>query len=127
MRSIIVFILIATILGQASVRTAWVLHYQWNLTAYMERCENKAKPSLHCNGKCHLKKQIAASENQDPTKPEIPESFHSSKDVQLFVESLAALPTFTDEHDGAVALPLSLYKVFLSDAPIAGVFRPPAC
>lgn len=124
MRYALVFTLLFTILGQAFVRTAWVLHYQWNLAAYMEKCENKAKPSLHCNGKCHLKKQIAASENQDPAKPVLPNSFHEFKDIQLFFEPLAALPTFTDEHDEAVALPL--YPVFLSDAPIAGVFRPPA-
>ena len=124
MRSTIVFILIATILGQASVRTAWVLHYQWNLTTYMEHCENKAKPSLHCNGKCQLKKKIAASENQDPAKPRLPDSFHSSKDLQLFFEPLASLLNFADWRDEAVALPL--YQMYLSDAPIAGVFRPPA-
>jgi len=29
-----------------------------------EKCENKDKPEMHCNGKCHLKKQI------EKTKPE---------------------------------------------------------
>ncbi len=124
MRSTIIFILIVTILGQASVRTAWVLHYQWNLAAYLEKCENKAKPSLHCNGKCHLKKQIAASEGQDPTRPELPDSFHANKNIQLFFEPLASLLNFADRRDEAVALPL--YQMFLSDAPVAGVFRPPA-
>ncbi len=29
-------------------------------------CENKAKPEMHCNGKCFMKKQLARSgENQD--------------------------------------------------------------
>ena len=124
MRHLIVFTLIITVLAQASVRTAWVLHYQWNLAAYLEKCENKAKPSLHCNGKCHLKKQIAASENQDPAKPVLPNIFHEFKDTQLFFEPLAALPTFTDGRDEAVALPP--YRVFLPDAPIALIFRPPA-
>ena len=30
-------------------------------------CENKAKPELECNGKCHLMKELAkASENEKP-------------------------------------------------------------
>jgi len=30
-------------------------------------CINKGKPAMHCNGKCHLKKQLAkASENEKP-------------------------------------------------------------
>ena len=30
-------------------------------------CENKDKPKMHCNGKCHLMKELAkASENEKP-------------------------------------------------------------
>ena len=30
-------------------------------------CVNKAKPQMHCNGKCHLMKKLAAaSENEKP-------------------------------------------------------------
>ena len=30
-------------------------------------CVNKAKPTIHCNGKCHLMKELAkASENEKP-------------------------------------------------------------
>lgn len=32
-----------------------------------ELCENKEKPELHCNGKCHLMKELAkASEDEKP-------------------------------------------------------------
>ncbi len=32
-----------------------------------ELCENKEKPELHCNGKCHLMKELAkASEEEKP-------------------------------------------------------------
>lgn len=126
MRHLIVFTLMLTILAQASVRTAWVLHYQWNLAAYLEKCENKAKPALRCNGKCHLKKQIAASEGQDPAKPRLPDSFREIKDLQLFCEPMTSLlPVSPDERDATAALPP--YRAVLPDAPVAGVFRPPAC
>lgn len=33
-------------------------------------CENKAKPKMHCNGKCHLMKELAkASEQEKPISP----------------------------------------------------------
>ena len=34
-------------------------------------CENKSKPELKCNGKCHLTKQLAkASESSSENSPE---------------------------------------------------------
>jgi len=124
MNRFFIFTLILCILGQALVRTAWVLHYQWNLAAYLEQCENKAKPSLHCNGKCHLNKKIAVGENRDSAKPELPDSFHQLKDISLFFEPSADLSLFISDRDAAVALPL--YRVFLPAAPVDVVFRPPA-
>lgn len=33
-------------------------------------CENKDKPQMHCNGKCHLMKEMAkASEQEKPISP----------------------------------------------------------
>jgi hypothetical protein len=35
-------------------------------------CENKNKPELKCNGKCHLAKELKTVE-EDPEKPELPQ------------------------------------------------------
>lgn len=36
-----------------------MLHYKLNQKFITERfCENKAKPKMHCNGKCHIKKTL---------------------------------------------------------------------
>lgn len=32
-----------------------------------ELCVNKAKPELHCNGKCHLAKELAKASDTDST------------------------------------------------------------
>ena len=32
-----------------------------------ELCENKAKPELNCNGKCHLVKELASASDSDAT------------------------------------------------------------
>jgi hypothetical protein len=31
-------------------------------------CENKAKPAMHCNGKCHLMKELAKASETENTK-----------------------------------------------------------
>jgi hypothetical protein len=55
--------------------------YQDEITA--EFCENKDKPELKCDGKCHLKKELATEELEieNPSKNE--ENSHSFK-VLLF-------------------------------------------
>ncbi|PKP15212.1 MAG: hypothetical protein CVU07_10940, partial [Bacteroidetes bacterium HGW-Bacteroidetes-23] len=41
-----------------------------------ELCENKAKPELECNGKCHLKAELAnASEESTPASHESKSNF----------------------------------------------------
>ena len=118
------FILLCGILGQASIRTAWTLHYQWNRATYIAQCENKDKPSLHCDGKCAFKKQIAAREKNKSKVPQLPQQFHELKDIQLFFESAEVLAFTNTRCERAVTLPP--YQVFLPDEPVEDVFRPPA-
>ena len=43
----------------------YVVNYEYIAT---ELCENRSQPELNCNGKCHLKKEMAkASENDVPS------------------------------------------------------------
>ena len=46
----------------------YVINYNFIIK---ELCENRTKPELHCNGKCHLKKELAkASETEKSDKKE---------------------------------------------------------
>ncbi len=47
-----------------------VMDYYANRNAYAEKCENKAVPALHCNGKCQLAEQIKKEEKKDQQNPE---------------------------------------------------------
>lgn len=118
------FLLICGILGQASIRTAWALQYQWNRAVYMAKCVNKDKPNLHCDGKCAFKKQMAAREKNNPKAPQLPDNFTEIKDIQLFFESSSFPCLAVAAYWKAVALPP--YWAFLPDAPTTSVFRPPA-
>ncbi len=47
-----------------------VVSYQLNRSAITARyCVNKARPQLHCNGKCHLAKQLRRAEGSDKKAP----------------------------------------------------------
>ena len=47
-----------------------VLDYAANTKAYASKCENKARPGMHCNGKCQMMKKLAKEEKKDEQNPE---------------------------------------------------------
>lgn len=50
-------------------------------------CENKAKPALKCNGKCHLMKELAkASEDEKPIKSDKKDNSKQEVEVLFFSE-----------------------------------------
>ncbi len=54
--------------------------YNLNKTTIAKKyCENKAKPKMHCDGKCHLKKQLKKEEKKEqaPSSKESKEKFES--------------------------------------------------
>lgn len=125
MKQIFSLFMVCCILGQASIRTAWVLHYQWNRAAYLRYCENRNKPELHCNGKCYLEKKIAGAEDgEGKTAPTLPDSFRSGKDLQLFFEYVAALPSYFPETLNTRELPP--YQAACPNVALAAIFKPPA-
>ena len=40
----------------------YIIRYDYIVT---ELCENKARPQMHCNGKCHLMKELAKASESD--------------------------------------------------------------
>ena len=58
-----------------------VVHYELNKQYITEHfCVNRDKPELHCNGKCHLKKQLQNEEKRDQK----PLNSRLKHDLQLF-------------------------------------------
>ncbi|MCR5863242.1 hypothetical protein LRS05_14425 [Flavobacterium sp. J372] len=56
-----------------------------------ELCENKAKPEMHCNGKCHLKKELAkASDSEKPLSQK--KSQASETEVLFFQDTVSFNP-----------------------------------
>lgn len=72
-----------------------VVNYVVNHEAYLERCENKDKPELECDGCCQVKKEIAQNtnehsspENSTNTGPQRTNSSENLEPLYLIVESL---------------------------------------
>ena len=42
-----------------------MLYYYSNINDYAKKCINKAKPAMHCNGKCQVMKKIKAAEKKE--------------------------------------------------------------
>ena len=69
-----------------------VLEYAVNYN-YISKvlCVNKDKPMLHCNGKCHLMKELAkASENEKPINSDKKNNFKQEVEV-LFYQDIKSL------------------------------------
>lgn len=64
MRIFLIILFISTLISKFTFQSGYELYYHWNKTEITQKyCENKAKPKLACNGKCHLKKKLSAVED----------------------------------------------------------------
>lgn len=58
-------ILLLCLLLQTLSSAAIVGSYYVNKASYARNCVNKAKPKLHCNGKCQMLKKLQQEEKKD--------------------------------------------------------------
>lgn len=84
-------------------------------------CVNRNKPAMHCNGQCHLRKQLQREEQQEQKNPYAQKE---SKEVILFCET----------HHRQLQVPFreinntytSFYLIKPTHHPLNGIFHPPA-
>jgi hypothetical protein len=48
---------------------ALTIDYQVNRASYLEDCQNKDKPMMHCDGKCVLAQKLQQAEQQQAPQP----------------------------------------------------------
>jgi len=54
----VVILLFIALIAQTFSRSLVLADYMVNLDAYKKACVNKAKPKMHCNGKCQMLKKM---------------------------------------------------------------------
>lgn len=68
-KQIIAALLLVVVSLQIMNRAVIYVDYYTNTAAYFKNCENKAKLSMHCNGKCQMMKKIQQEEKKDQQNP----------------------------------------------------------
>ena len=122
MRTVLAYLLlIATLLPTFS---------QWGTIAYYHvnkdyiakvLCENRAKPQLHCEGKCYLAKKLhAQQEQQDKATAE---RVQKTPDFQLFFQ-VTSLFSF-GQISGELVTTLPVYRLKVYSFPQSNLFQPP--
>lgn len=119
---IVCFILVSVFLLQTFSTTIVVADYQIN-KEYVANvlCVNKSKPKMHCNGKCHLKKELKKAEQKEnsPVNP-----LNEKNEIQLFSQSNSTTALFSSVLVTQDKL-MSDYAFHLSDKHLDSVFHPP--
>lgn len=122
MQKCLALLLTLLILLQSFSREVVVLDYALHRSQVTELfCVNKDQPQLHCNGKCHLRKQLAKAASADKKAP------HSTSGKVKYDALPPQQQRFTDGRSLAAVRPQ-----FRTEAPPlyqyngrGNVFRPP--
>ncbi len=62
-------------------------------------CINKDKPEMHCNGKCHLTKQLKkASEDENNSPSDLPKQYNKTDDISLHILNLIHFQLINTSH-----------------------------
>jgi hypothetical protein len=70
LKKISAFILLICFAVQAFASQFIALDYYLNTSAYVKDCVNKARPMLHCNGRCQFMKKLAQHEKKEQENAE---------------------------------------------------------
>ena len=82
MKSFVLHIIVALILFQSMSKTVIVVDFLINQAEIArELCENRDKPQMECNGKCHLKKELEKEEKREQKNLKI-----SAQEIVWFTE-----------------------------------------
>jgi hypothetical protein len=68
-QKIVATILLLAFFGQTFSQGFLYIDYLVHKAAYVKKCVNKARPQMHCNGKCQLMKKIEEREKKERGLP----------------------------------------------------------
>ena len=124
MKTTITIVFIA-LYGIALIRPAFPLvEYYLKMEVYLEKCENKKRPGLNCNGQCILMQKMRAmnAESQDQSRPASAKINFEDYPIG-FVEELPGVNSIAC----SMSNPLSISpQIVLSSAYRTAVFHPPS-
>ena len=121
MKKSIAILLLIAISFQSFSKVFIVVNFIVNQSTIAQKyCVNKAKPKLHCDGKCHLKKQLKEEDKKENniSSNELKEKAESHFFVEISYSFVTPLSTLQTQH---------FYSPNHSHDHAHSVFSPPRC
>lgn len=103
-------------------KALYVFDYFTNTKSYAENCENKARPEMHCDGKCQLMLKLKKEENKDQQNPD--RKAENKNEITLSYKSYFPALSF------AITTSSTEYAVVSSGKTVKrprSLLRPPIC
>ena len=119
LKHIAILFLFLALFVQTFHKALIVSGYYTNTEAYAKKCINKAKPQLHCNGKCQMMKKLKQEDKKDQQNP--------VRRINNQEEVLSSKSFFASIHNRIISL-TTIFKIFSSGKPIkmaTDFFHPP--
>lgn len=120
MKSFIIIIALTLFLKPVFPVVDYIVNYDYIAKVL---CENKAKPELKCNGKCHLMKELASQAEKDTPLQNNKKVTTSEFEVLFFQEIVSLQFTQVFIHDTSINLDHYSNQYFHLNS--SNVFHPP--
>jgi hypothetical protein len=113
--------LFGALLAHTFSRSLVLADYRINLETYKKACVNKAKPMLHCNGKCQMLKKMKKQDGDNGAGATAPK--FNQPDCVLSSKSFFPSLEFINFANILIATP---YQFSANNNFLASIFRPPS-
>lgn len=122
MAKVFTILLSVIMLVQSSSKVLLWVGYELNKKYIIENlCENRSKPQMHCNGKCHLAKEFSKEEKKEKSPANL---LKEESEITLFSANtfVTAPALFTEKNEYSIFYLLTTHTAFLKS-----VEHPPCC
>jgi hypothetical protein len=116
-----VILLLTALMVQTFSRSIAMADYMVNLEAYKKACVNKAKPMLHCNGKCQMLKKVKKQEGDSEASAPILKLNH----LEVVLSSKSFFPSISVVSTNNSSSYFTYTDDYSSDY-LGAIFHPPS-
>lgn len=108
------------LLTQHFSRVVVLADYMANMERYKKDCVNKAKPILHCNGKCQVKMKLEAHDREEERRP----SSQKLSETDYVLSSKSFFPDIISTINHSLTTCFVHDNMFISSFSVS-IFHPP--
>ena len=120
---IFLLVMVGMLLSNSLIKGALFVNYLVNQAEITKQfCENKDKPKMNCNGKCHLAKQFAKQDKQEKSTSETQKFKVEGTDLTAQITEQLS---FVYPLDARETTKSYAYSEVRSDAHLTEIFHPP--